>query len=510
MKKARSYSVILALLCFIFLAVAGCSEGQDRAESDSKKLSFAFPWSPKSLDPHGSDSWEVMRSGAGETLIKLNEDLKPEPWLASSWERKDRKTWTFTLRENVSFHNGEKMSAESVKKSLLRSNEKDSKVKDLLKLETIRVIDDHKIEIVTKQPNEALISHLADPSTIIAEVSTLDEKEEYPSLTGAFQFEKFNKDESLIMKRNEEYWGQKARVTEIDIKFISDGNTRLMALQSGDVDGAVDISTDQISVLKNSDNINVLAAPSLRTHMMMFNMNSARVTNLSVRQAIDKVLPREEILTSIMKNEGTKGNGPFPDVLSFGKVKQSQESQSFDSLMKQGGYTKEDGVWTKGGEPLQLTMLTFPQRPELTVMAETIQSSLLKEGIKVKVRSVENIDDVLAEDNWDLSMYSMLTAHTGDPQYFLNLFYNSKSLANVSHYNSAEVDKLLTELNQTSGEKEREEIAIKIGNQINKDIPQSFIVYPNTVFGVNEKVKNFEPSPIEYYYITPNVDVSMS
>ena len=198
-------------------------------------------------------------------------------------------------------------------------------------METIRVIDDHKIEIVTKQPNEALISHLADPSTIIAEVSTLDEKEEYPSLTGAFQFEKFNKDESLIMKRNEEYWGQKARVTEIDIKFISDGNTRLMALQSGDVDGAVDISTDQISVLKNSDNINVLAAPSLRTHMMMFNMNSARVTNLSVRQAIDKVLPREEILTSIMKNEGTKGNGPFPDVLSFGKVKQSQESQSFDS-----------------------------------------------------------------------------------------------------------------------------------------------------------------------------------
>jgi peptide/nickel transport system substrate-binding protein len=155
-------------------------------------------------------------------------------------------------------------------------------------------------------------------------------------------------------------------------------------------------------------------------------------------------------------------------------------------------------------------MLTFPQRPELTVMAETIQSSLLKEGIKVKVRSVENIDDVLAEDNWDLSMYSMLTAHTGDPQYFLNLFYNSKSLANVNHYNSAEVDKLLTELNQTSGEKEREEIAIKIGNQINKDIPQSFIVYPNTVFGMNEKVKNFEPSPIEYYYITPNVDVGPS
>ena len=106
MKKARSYSVILALLCFIFLAVAGCSEGQDRAESDSKKLSFAFPWSPKSLDPHGSDSWEVMRSGAGETLIKLNEDLKPEPWLAKKRERKEHKKQTFTIRENVNFENG--------------------------------------------------------------------------------------------------------------------------------------------------------------------------------------------------------------------------------------------------------------------------------------------------------------------------------------------------------------------------------------------------------------------
>ncbi|MFC6603245.1 hypothetical protein ACFQDF_19600 [Ectobacillus funiculus] len=114
-------------------------------------------------------------------------------------------------------------------------------------------------------------------------------------------------------------------------------------------------------------------------------------------------------------------------------------------------------------------------------MAEIIQNELLKAGIQVKLRQVENIDEVLANEDWDLSMYSMLTAHTGDPQYFLNIFYRSTSESNVSHYVSPALDSMIDQLNQTSDATKRNGLAVEIQEQINQDLPQSFIVHPKTI-----------------------------
>jgi peptide/nickel transport system substrate-binding protein len=176
--------------------------------------------------------------------------------------------------------------------------------------------------------------------------------------------------------------------------------------------------------------------------------------------------------------------------------------------MKQGGWEKNaDAMWEKQGKPFEVTLLTFPQRPELTVFAETIQSELLNEGIKVNIRQVENIDEALANDDWDLSMYSMLTAHTGDPQYFLNIFYRSDSESNVSHYVSPSLERMIDELNQTVESTKRNQLALQIQEIINTDLPQSFIVHPKTVFGVRNGVKGFMPHPIEYYYIQSQIDV---
>jgi peptide/nickel transport system substrate-binding protein len=140
-------------------------------------------------------------------------------------------------------------------------------------------------------------------------------------------------------------------------------------------------------------------------------------------------------------------------------------------------------------------------------MAEAIQSELLKEGIIVNIRQVENIDEALMNEDWDLSMYSMLTAHTGDPQYFLSIFYQSGSESNVSHYESAIVDQKIHELHESSDRAKRDQLAIEIQEIINNDLPQSFIVHPKTVFGTKKGVEGFTPHPIEYYYIHSKLDV---
>ncbi|HZG71677.1 MAG TPA: ABC transporter substrate-binding protein, partial [Chondromyces sp.] len=314
----RHAFVFWLVFCSLVLSLAGCAsekkEGVAGATSD-KHATLAFPWSPQSLDPHGIDSWEIMRSGTGETLVKLNEELTPTPWLAKEWKQENETTWIVTLEDHVSFHNGKTMNAASVKESLLRSIEKDQKAKDLLQVESMEVLSENELKIVTKQPNAAFIAHLADPSTIIVDVETINNKNSYPALTGAFKVKQFNKDEDLIVERYEGYWGKQALLSEVTIKFIPDGNTRLMALQSGDVDAATDIPIANITVLEKDERFDVLAAPSLRTHMLLFNMNSPLFKEEALRKVIDMSIPRQDIVKSIMMGQGTEAKSPFPEIL---------------------------------------------------------------------------------------------------------------------------------------------------------------------------------------------------
>ncbi|MDF9763478.1 peptide/nickel transport system substrate-binding protein [Peribacillus simplex] len=506
---------IWMVLAACILALIGCAGTEEtstnkgtKEESSDKKATLAFSWSPASLDPHGSDSWEIMRSGTAETLIKLNEELEPTAWLAKSWKQENDTTWVFQLQENVTFHNGKVMDATSVKESLQRSMDKNQRAKDLLQIKSMEAVSDTELKIKTIQPNAALIASLADPSTIIVDVATIDAKDSYPAFTGAFKIKQFNQDESLIVERYEDYWGEKAILSEVTIKFIADANTRLMALQSGDVDGATDISIDNIAVLEKNKKFEVLTATSLRTHMLMYNMESPLFKELALRKVVDMLIPREEIVSSVMKGQGTVAHSPFSPVLPFGKVENKEETESVNQLMQQEGWKKNaKGMWEKEGKPFEATLLTFPQRPELTVMAEVIQNKLLAEGMKVNIRQVENIDDTLANEDWDLSMYSMLTAHTGDPQYFLEIFYRSNSASNVSKYTSPSVDRMISQLSQTTDFEERNQLAIGIQEKINEDIPQSYIVFPNTVFAVKDGLKGFVAHPVEYYYNHSQIDV---
>lgn len=505
-KNVNMWLVIVA--CF-FVLVA-CSENEEKVKGkdvQGDKATLAFSWSPTSLDPHGNDSWEVMRTGTAETLIKLNDNLQPTSWLASTWKQEQATTWVLQLQDNVKFHNGKVMNAQAVKESLQRTIEKNPSTKELLKIKTIEALSENELKIETSQPNAALISHLADPSTIIVDVESLDGNDRYPAFTGAFYIDAFLQDDSLMAKRFEDYWGEKATLSEVTIKYVIDGNTRLMALQSGDVDGATDIAIDNIPVLEKNSNFEILTAPSVRTHMLMYNFESPLFKSLALRKAVDTIVPRDEIVSTVMRGQGTAATSPFSPVLPFSNSNTQHATESVDQLMTQEGWKKnKKGMWEKDGNVFQATLLTFPQRPELTVMAEVIQSALLEEGMKVTIRQVENIDDTLANEEWDLSMYSMLTAHTGDPQYFLEVFYLSNSPANLSKYTSDHVDQMIHELSQKSDIEERNGLAISIQEKISEDIPQSFIVFPNTVFAIKKELKGFIANPIEYYY--NNAEVS--
>ncbi|MDN4493038.1 ABC transporter substrate-binding protein [Ureibacillus aquaedulcis] len=512
MKKWYKRYITWFCMALCILALVGCSAKEEQVSALSKEenentATLAFSWSPSGLDPHSADSWEIMRSGAAETLIKLSKELVPEPWLAKSWEQVDETTWLFELQENVKFHNGKAMDATAVKDSLQRAIDNHQGTKDLLKIKTIEAVSKTQLKIQTTEVNAALISNLADPGTIIMDVDSLDSEDSYPAFTGAFVVKQFNQDESLIVQRYEDYWGDKAKLDEVTIKYISDANTRLMALQSGDVDGATDISVEYIEVLGKNEQLEVLTAQSLRTHLVMYNMDSPLFKQLAVRKVVDSLIPRQEMMDSVLMGQGTVAVGPFSSILQFGQLDQMEENQSVDGLMEQDGWSKNrDGLWEKDGKVFEATFLTFPQRPELTVLAEVIQSKLLEQGMKVNIRQVENIDETLVNEEWDLAMYSMLTAHTGSPHFFLETFYKTDSASNMNHFASRTVDAMIDEMHGTTDPEKSTELAIEIQEEIAEEVPHSYIVHPNTVFAVNKDLQGFEALPIEYYYNHANID----
>ncbi|MEE4568020.1 ABC transporter substrate-binding protein [Paenibacillus polymyxa] len=521
-RNRRSWFICTGLLLMAVMALSGCGTATKTEDSSGKgentpaqqtpagkKLVMAYTWKPSGVDPHGDNSWDVMRSGAGETLIRLNEKLEPVAWLAKEWKHDSPNVWTFSLQGKVTFHDGKSMDAASVKASLLRSIEKSHLAKDLLDVKSIDVNGPLTLKITTNQPNAALASNLADPSTIVLDVASMKDEQSYPAMTGAFKIKAFNKDQSLVVERYDGYWGEKARLAEATMKFITDGNSRLMALQSGEVDVATDIPVDNAEVLKKNDKLQVLSAPSLRTHMIVYNMESSVFKDATNRKVVDSLIPRASIVSAVMRGYGTEASSPFPSILPFGKIERKALNGTAEQLLTKDGWQKDaQGTWSKQGKPFEVTLLTFPQRPELSVMAEVIQSQLLNEGIQVKIRKVENIDEALTKNDWDFAMYSMLTAHTGEPQYFMDMFYSSTSEANVSRYASKPLEDILHSLKLAKDTTQRNAVTLQALDIINTDLPQSFIVHPDNVFGVKKGVEGFTPHPIEYYYITAQSDIA--
>jgi peptide/nickel transport system substrate-binding protein len=213
-----------------------------------------------------------------------------------------------------------------------------------------------------------------------------------------------------------------------------------------------------------------------------------------------------------MNGHATAANGPFNPDFAFSTEKKpaNYDPAQAKSLLKEAGYEKnEAGKLEKDGEVLELTLATYQGRPELPLMAEYLQAEASNLGIDINIVTVENIDSYLWEkqDEWDLVTYSNLTAPRGDGGYFLNVAYLPKGSLNPGKIDIPELNDIINELNVTSDSVMRIELQKKAVALIQEQVPQSFILHPHIIAGVNNRVKNWSPGSEEYYLITNQMDV---
>ncbi|WP_078552348.1 nickel ABC transporter substrate-binding protein [Bacillus alkalicellulosilyticus] len=496
------------ILALILVVATGCADQAESTETEDKSLTLLFSFASKSIDPH--QDWIGVRAGIAETLVKIDENLDIQPWIAESWEQADEKTWTFTIRDGITFHDGSSVDGEAVKASFERLFEVNEAIAANLKVEAIEA-SGQEVTFRTTEAYPAFLSELVHTNAAVvkADVDNIGEK---PVATGPFQVVDFTPEVEITLEKYEGYWDGPANLDDVTIKFNSDGNVRALALQSGEVDIAYHLPPETLAPIEESDNLRVESVSSLRVHFILYNSAKPALQDVKVRKAIDHLINRPVAVSEIMNGHATEANGPFNPNFEFAS---NQEPESYDpaqseKLLEEAGYVKNsDGMLEKDGEVLQLTLATYEGRPELPLMAQYLQAEAASIGIDINIVNAEDIDSYLWEkqDEWDLVTYSNLTAPRGDGGYFLNVAYSPEGSLNPGQINIPQLNELTTELNSTADYQQRIVLQKEAVEIILDEVPQSFILFPHIIVGVNERVQNWTPGSEEYYLITNKIDV---
>jgi peptide/nickel transport system substrate-binding protein len=460
-------------------------------------------------------SWVISRYGVGQGLVRFDEEGSMDPCLAESWEsNEDGTVWTFKIREGVKFSNGNDMTPELVKASLERTFEMSNRVPEFFDLASLEV-DGQNLIFTLNRPNANMAGCLADPLFLIMDTSIDNSNIEMegPVCTGPYAFESFSPTDSCVVVKNEYYWEGEVPLDSVTLKCVDDQTTRSMALQTGEIDIAYNLKTENVFEFEGNPDYEIQELESLRSTYAFMNQNGA-LGDLALRQALLRGLDKETYCSALLEGGATPGKAPVPPTLDFGfdelNDENSYDPESAKAILEEAGYVDIDGdgyVETPEGEQLVLDFVIYTSRAELGVYAQAAQANLKDIGINVNLNTVsyETLLDMRDSGQYDLLIWNVLVANTGDPENYLRENWYSTSTNNTAGYNNAEVDALLDELAETIDTDARKELIIQIQQHIMDDAATVFFGYETTYLFSNTRVTGVKMYPMDYYWLTKDI-----
>ncbi len=254
LKKFTFMQRLLASLFALTLVAAACSgsseDSDDSAAAEGVSITIAILEGPGRIDPHYQDG-EMRRTMENVYERLVERDLEDPsvflPRLAASLpELTDETTWELKLREGISFHNGAPFNAAAAKFSIERvlSDEVDSDLKEQIEtISGVEVVDDYTIRITTAAPDPVLPARLYMVQ-MVEPGAAVDGLEDEAVGTGPYKFVEWVPGDSLTLTRNTDYWGPHPQIDDVTFVFLPDEQSRVAAVQAGDVDLAVGLSAD--------------------------------------------------------------------------------------------------------------------------------------------------------------------------------------------------------------------------------------------------------------------------
>jgi peptide/nickel transport system substrate-binding protein len=493
------------------------AQAQEAKAAQGGTMTWAFLRRPQSLDPNiwsGGSDLAVMRQ-MYDTLIWSPKPGEFEPGLATSWEvSADGLTYTFKLRDDVTFHDGTKFDAEAVKFMFERIKDPASKSLNIGAIgpfESATVIDPLTVQVKLSRPWGAFLTNVSEPH--LSPVSPAAVKQmgdgvaQNPVGTGPFKFEKWEGND-IHMVRNPDYkWGPAsmgspgpANLDKLIVKEVPEASTRTNALRSGEVDMIHFPVMSEIDPLKAAGfQVFKMPQPGF-SWSFPINITKAPTDDLRVRQAMLHAINKDQIVRTVMFNQVRPAYGPLTAV-TFGYDPSIESMSGYDlkkagELLDAAGWTLAPGekVRKKDGQPLAISMAMFESSVNKSV-SEFAQAMLQQAGFDVTLNvqnypafatQVANADYHTAQMRWSAV----------DPDQVIPTMFGSNQVTGGGQFNRTRIadpalDALIAEAGATTDTARRAELYAQIQKQAMENVWLIPIYDDVWFFLTRPEVKNF-------------------
>ncbi len=457
MLNIRLYKAItIAFMAVAILAGCSATTGNDKKENNGaildNEIIYATSKDINDMNPH---LYTGSMSAQGMVYESLVENTKEgiKPLLAESWEvSQDGKVYTFHLRKDIKFHDGEPFNAKAVKQNIdavQRNAEKHSWIKLSTKIESCRVVDEYTVELVLTEAYYPTLVELSmtRPYVFISPKDFIngETKEGVSGFngTGPYILTEHKTDEYATFEANEDYWGGSPKMKKITSKVLPAGETTFLALRKGEVNfvftddrGTDGLDVEAMNQLVDSGNYQLIRSDPMNTKMIVANSSKSNnpVSEKAVREAIWYSIDRETISKDILNSTETVAHTLFSKNVNYADIdlkKRGYDIEKAEEILEAAGWVFESGsdVRTKKGNKLAMRLYYDVNSTSQKAQSEFIQSSLHEVGIQIEIIGEESTSianrratgdyDLLFNQTWGLAYdpQSTIAAFTSEASY---------------------------------------------------------------------------------------------
>jgi peptide/nickel transport system substrate-binding protein len=423
---------------------------------------------PVSLDPHRATDLvsAAIVANVCEPLVRYRPDgSRPQAALATTWASADARTWTFTLREGVRFHDGAPLDAEAV-------------VANLEALRRTRAfpgraerVGPHVVSVVLDRPNAALLATLSQPFFAMQSPRELRAGSGRPVGTGAFRLASARPGE-VVLEQHRAYWNGPARLQQVVFRRYGDPEALAAALLRAEVDVTSSLTPEWADMLHDDPEIALDTQTGLNIALLSLNNDRPPFKDVRVRQAITRAIDRAALVREVLGGHGEPARNPLPPSIW------SYASRAPELPLDRAGARR---LLSQAGLPsgfectLMFADVPRPYLPAPAEIARRIAADLAQIGVRARLRRVESWAGYLeraTRGDYELAVLGW-QADTTDPNDFLSVLLASEAVGttNRSRYRSEAMDALLKQGRRGRGQQERIVSYRAAQDRFHKDAP---------------------------------------
>lgn len=434
-----------------------------------------------------------------DQLTTVNADSSGiSPSLAESWEiSPDGRIYTFSLRQGVSFSNGDAMTADDVVFSIQRAVDPKKSGYSFLfgPVDRVRKLDDKTVEISLKQPFAPLLENLnVFPASIVPKTVVEADPSGFaqnPIGTGPFALKEFKKGQQTQLVRNEQYWKEgRPYLDEVLIPYVTDDNTRILKLQAGEIDAAVNIPYAQIEQLDAGDKTDVQIEELYKFEGIWLNNAKEPLDDVKVRQALNYATDKEAIIQSVLFGNAEVANHMMPKMKYW---RDDVEPYAYD-IEK----AKQLVAESKAPNGFSIPLVVPTGDSIVAQVAQIVKESWAQIGVTAEI---SNLDGGTAYTNFSNGNYTAgnnwyITSDVTAPDELAAIQFDYAATAGTksffTNYNSPEATKLVNDAASATDEDARGEAFGKLQEVVMRDAPMVALYFTKARTGLRTDVQDFK------------------